>query len=416
MSDYFPQEVITNILLRLPVKSLVICTSVCKSWGSMIKNSSFIRAHLSRTTNFNNLYGTHLLLLHGVSCRRYSRSFGHHQSIHGLIEEVYSLHYDNHVFDEYCEIGFQSPIADGGMCNECFRVVGVCNGLLFLADDLSHFGYNFIIWNPSIRKLVTLPKPGLRYQTVGGYNACHGFAFDAITNDYKVVRLVEDQRGDMDDSEDAVNQTFVEVYSLAAGSWSDPRFVDPQCKINIGSPQAFVNGALHWDACDLTSSSYRDFILAFDVSSELFREIMTPKSLDSDLQRVLTLQLSVSGDGKSLALFMTDPTGIKHNSFLDIWVMKEYSVQESWTKLVTLRPQGPVESLPKPLCFRKSGEVVLEIYHGRYRGEKARIELYSLDLASGQLKTLGISRYQYYTMDPYEESIVLLDRNDAVSC
>ncbi|PRQ34984.1 putative F-box domain-containing protein [Rosa chinensis] len=410
MSDYLPQEVITNILLRLPAKSLVICTSVCKSWGSMIKNSSFIQAHL--TINFNNLHGTHRLLLHGVSCRSYSSGFGHYQSIHGLVEEVYSLHYDNHVFDEYCKLGFQSPVADGKIYNECFRVVGICNGLVFLADDLMRLGYNFIIWNPSIRKLVTLPKPGLRFQTVGGYNACHGFAFDAITNDYKVVRLVEDQRGCMVDSEDTANQTFVEVYSLAAGSWSDPRFVDPQCKLNIGSPQAFVNGALHWDACNLTSSSCRYFILAFDVSSELFREMMMPKSLDLDLRRVLTLQLSVSGDGKSLALFMTKEEG----SFLDIWVMTEYSVQESWTKLITLRPQGPVESLLRALCFRKSGEVVLEISHGRYRGEKARIELYSLDLASGQLKALGISRYHYYTMDTYEESIVLLDRNDAVSC
>nr|XP_004294894.2 PREDICTED: F-box protein CPR30-like isoform X2 [Fragaria vesca subsp. vesca] len=342
MSDYLPQEVITNILLRLPIKSLVICTSVCKSWGSMITNSSFIQAHLSHRINFNNLHGTHLLLLHGVSCQNY--------------------------------------------------------------DDLSRLGYNFMIWNPSIRKSVILPKPGLRYETFGGYNACHGFAFDAIIKDYKVVRIVEEEPRD---------QTFVEVYSLAAGSWSDSRLVDPQCGINIGSPQAFVNGALHWDAHRFRSSSYRYFILAFDVSSELFREMMLPKSLDPNLASFLSLQLSVSGDGKSLAMFVRDST---RSSFLDIWVMKEYSVQESWTKLYSIYPQDPADSLLRPLCFRKSGEVVLEIYRRRYGEIKTGIELFSLDLVSGQLEPLGISRYHYHTMDPYHESIVLLDRNDAIFC
>ncbi|XP_050371076.1 F-box protein CPR1-like [Argentina anserina] len=405
MSDYLPQEVITNILLRLPSKSLVICTSVCKSWGSMIKNSSFIQAHLSHRINYNNLHGTHLLLLHGVSCKTYGSSFGHYLFINGFKEEVYSLHYDNYNFDEYCKVVLQSPISDEEMCNEYFRVVGICNGLVFLADDFSHFGYNFIIWNPSIRKLVTLPKPGLKYETIGGYYACHGFAFDAITNDYKVVRLIEVQSGFM---EGTANQTFMEVYSLAAGSWSDPRLVDPQCGINTGSPQAFVNGALHWDVCGLASTSYHYFVLAFDVSSELFREIMVPKSLESDLQGVLSLQVSVSGDGKSLALFVAGPSEEGIYSFLHVWVMKEYSVQDSWTKLFTLHPQGPEERLLRALCFRKSGEVILQVYNS-YK------ELYSLDLASGQFKTLGNSIYKCNTMHPYEESIVLLDRNDAIS-
>ncbi|KAM5582702.1 F-box protein CPR1 [Rosa sericea] len=413
MSDYLPQEVITNILLRLPSKSLVICTSVCKSWRSMIKDSSFIGAHLSRIINFNNHHGTHLLLLHRFSSIRDQMS-----SVHGVKEEVCSLHYDNNAFDDCCEIGFQSPIADTEMHNECFRVVGVCNGLVCLADDLECYGYNFLIWNPSIRRLVTLPKPGLTFQTVGGYNAYHGFAFDAITNDYKVVRLVEDQYGWND--EQTENQTFVEIYSLAAGSWSNPRIVDPQCSLRGQRlAQAFVNGALHWDAYGLASKLH--FILAFDVGSELFREIMIPKSLDWDSFKPwhgdLSLRLSVSGDGKSLALFMRYDGYTNPNSLLDVWVMKEYCVEKSWTKLVTLRPQGPQRSLPRALCFRKSGEVVMvRNLKQHYGGEEPINELVSLDLVSGQFKNLGICRYKYYTIDPYEESIVLLDRNEAVSC
>ncbi|KAL6195226.1 hypothetical protein ACLB2K_030846 [Fragaria x ananassa] len=383
MSDYLPQEVISEIFLRLPIKSLVICTSVGKSWGFIIKGLSFIQAHLSHRISFNDLHDTHLLLLHGVSLRSYRSGFGLEDSFYGLKREVYSLHYDNLAFTEYCKIAFHIPIADGKMSNECFRVVGIYNGLVFLADDISCSGYKFIIWNPFIRKLVTLT-----FETLGSYNACHGFAFDAITNDYKAVRI--SKFGFVGDT---ANYTFVEVYSLASGSWSDPKLVDidPHCAINRCSPQAFVNVALHWDAhrLSLTSILYRYFILAFDVSP----------------------------DTKPLAMFITNPD-VKEDLHLDIWVMKEYGVQESWTKLITLRPQGPSQSLPKALCFRKSGDVVLVIYHGpqqHYRRKEKRIELVSLDLGSGELKNLGISKYHYYTMDPYEESIVLLDRNDAVS-
>nr|XP_011462194.1 PREDICTED: F-box/kelch-repeat protein At3g23880-like [Fragaria vesca subsp. vesca] len=285
MSDYLPQEVISEIFLRLPVKSLVIFTSVCKSWGSIIKSLSFIQAHLSHRISFNDLHDTHLLLLHGVSLISYRSDFGLEDSFYGLKREVYSLHYDNLAFTEYCKIAFHHiPIADRKMSNECFRVVGICNGLIFLADDISHSGYKFIIWNPVIRKLVTLPKPGLTFETHGRYNACHGFAFDASTNDYKAVRL--SKFGFVGDT---ANQTYVEVYSLASGSWSEPKLVDidPLCAINRCSPQAFVN-PLHWDArsLSLTSISYRCFILAFDVSRELFQEIMMPKSLDLNSQSI----------------------------------------------------------------------------------------------------------------------------------
>ncbi|XP_004296122.1 PREDICTED: F-box protein CPR30-like [Fragaria vesca subsp. vesca] len=314
MSDYLPQEVISEIFLRLPVKSLVIFTSVCKSWGSIIKSLSFIQAHLSHRISFNDLHDTHLLLLHGVSLISYRSDFGLEDSFYGLKREVYSLHYDNLAFTEYCKIAFHHiPIADRKMSNECFRVVGICNGLIFLADDISHSGYKFIIWNPVIRKLVTLPKPGLTFETHGRYNACHGFAFDASTNDYKAVRL--SKFGFVGDT---ANQTYVEVYSLASGSWSEPKLVDidPLCAINRCSPQAFVN-PLHWDArsLSLTSISYRCFILAFDVSP----------------------------DRKSLAMFITNPN-VEEDLHLDIWEMKEYAVQESWTKLITLRPQGPLQS------------------------------------------------------------------------
>ncbi|KAI5332826.1 hypothetical protein L3X38_022955 [Prunus dulcis] len=97
------------------------------------------------------------------------------------------------------------------------------------------------------------------------------------------------------------------------------------------------------------------------------------------------------------------------DSFLEIWVMKEYGIKESWTKLITFGPQGPERLLPRALCFRKSGEVLVLLT------DKSRQELVSLDLESKQFKNLGISGYQCCNVGFYKESLLLLDKSDAES-
>ncbi|BFG22901.1 hypothetical protein CerSpe_091750 [Prunus speciosa] len=413
ISCTFPQEIIQEILLRLPVKSVIKCTSVCKTWRSMIINQSFIRTHLSPTVHVNNLNDSHLFLIHRVAGTRSSTMF-HKAIVNDVQEEVYSLHYDNQAFDEYSKIEF--PIAPKQVLyNQHLRVVGTCNGLICLADDIFRYGYDIFIWNPAIRKLVTLPCPGVTYMTHGGYEASIGFGFDANTNDYKVVRLVYLY----DDS-----TTVAEVYSIATGSWTSLDFVSPSCILRGRESQAFANGALHWPVPRRTDYGIEYIILTFDVSSKLFREMPVPKSLIFDFK--LGLQLSVSGDGKSIALFSMDDRC--EDRFLDIWVMKEYGIKESWTKLITLGPQGPERLLPRALCFRKSGEVLLMLCGAREDASyydytidnyhiQSKHELVSLDLVNKTVQNLGVpgEGYQYCSVDSFKEVLVLLDQTDAVS-
>ncbi|XP_021806440.1 F-box/kelch-repeat protein At3g23880-like [Prunus avium] len=408
MAHSFPEEIIQEILIRLSVKSLIKCTSVCKAWRSMIINQSFIHAHLNPTVDFANQNNIDLLLLHRISL---SNSLNYYQNkvIHKVKDEVHSVHHDNQAFDVYSKIKLPMA-AKKNYGNSHIRVVGTCDGLICLADDLLSYAYNLIIWNPAIKKSVTLPKPGITYQTHGGYNASIGFGFDATTNDYKVVRVVTSL------GEDVETPTVAEVYSLATGTWRRLGCVSPACLIDKAASSAFVNGVLHWPVARQTDVGVYYIILTFDLGKEVFSQIPMPKIILWNFK--LALQLSVSDNRKSIALFMRRNNHEdfymdygREDSVFDIWVMKEYGREESWSKLITLNPQplGPETIFLSALCFRKSGEVLLLLK------EKERQELVSLDLVSKQFKLLGISGFKYCTVDFYKESLLLLDKSDAES-
>ena len=102
-----PDEIQTHIFVFLPIKSMVICTSVSKTWKSFILNSAFVSIHLhhSYTNNHN------LLLLR--LCPQ-DDSF----------KEFYTLHYEeDDDSTQHTKFDFPEP-HDGHSL-----VIGTCNGL-----------------------------------------------------------------------------------------------------------------------------------------------------------------------------------------------------------------------------------------------------------------------------------------------
>jgi F-box interacting protein len=248
--------------------------------------------------------------------------------------------------------------------------------------------YDFILWNPCVRKFVKLPPPNMSISTHGLCEESTGFGFDAQTNDYKVVRFVTlDYSGGEFPPE-------VEVYSLAIGEWRMVTALAPIGDVCGRGTQAFINGALHCIAMqNVTHNKSTYFVMVFDLGDEVFREMELPKLLDETDRG--WAQLAISAYGNSLALF--DDT----DGALNIWVMKEYADASSWTKIFTYAVRGYADDVARPIAFRRSGEVILE---------NLREQLVSCDLESQKIKDLGIAGYGYTFAGSYVESLVLLDK------
>ena len=214
MSDYLPDEVVREILYRLPAKSLIRFRCVSKSWNSLITSSAIIDSHLTQSLSHPS-----------NSSKLIFRYFDNTAKV-----EHYKFIHNDSSFDQYQYVEF--PLTN------CFRLIGFVNRLFCLIQD-----EQFILWNPCIRKFITLPKD---YDHVLSRS---GFGFDTRTNDYKVMRIA------IPYAPEEAKQRLVEVYSLKEGSWrrkaSAAASLSPGIKLDLWCRRdAFINGAVHFGVRD----------------------------------------------------------------------------------------------------------------------------------------------------------------------
>ncbi|KAI8551342.1 hypothetical protein RHMOL_Rhmol06G0178500 [Rhododendron molle] len=319
MSDYLPQDVLIDILTRLPAESLVRLTPVSKSWHSLITSPKFISHHLHRTAS--NPDNDRLLVRYRTDKPK---------------QDHYSLVVDGN--DSFRQLKtFDYPFDSVG-----YSVVGSCNGLICLSDDLE-YGYlnDMFLWNPSIGKFVALPTYNVTFHSHGPHKHCLGFGFDPVTNDFKVVRIVHTGVGC-----DSIPPE-VEIYTLKTGRW---RYISEKAlplMIEERYRQAYVNAAAHWMAFHQGTllTGFRYTILSFNMSDEVFNEILVPDSI--------TFEGSLVVFKESLCLFQHYVND--NDQHYLVWIMKEYGVATSWAKLFRIDLCG---SLWRPLGLRKNGEVI----------------------------------------------------------
>lgn len=327
-TPHLPEEIITEILLYLPVKSLLRFKSVSKSWLSLISDPSFANLHFQLSSQQN----TH---------NRVLLTIGSLQSI----DINLPLHDDSAVQDLDPRPFFKPHGATMITCS--------CRGFVLLAPKDED---KIFLLNPTTPKqsCKEISLQHLRFNMIAAY----GFCYDESTDDYLVVLV---------SCITAVHQfphgyfpIVFDVFSVRTNSWLRLTHIPllvieaPAVPI-VGSVS---NGAIHWLIWPRRGAQIVGAgIVTFDIRTRTLRRcIDIPNSINSkrdhcDL-RVLDGRLSL--------------TQVKSNK-IKIWVMKEYGVVSSWTKFISVYRESIWDDLKyiiKPLCFTKDGELIAASSHG----------------------------------------------------
>lgn len=236
-------DVFEDILVRLDVKDLIRCKSVCKSWQSFISSPRFVKAHLKHA--YNNDLNNHQL--------------GHRRI--GVVDEddVFGYTFIGGTGNDHSRLEFN-----------CLCVVGSCNGLVCVCPKY----LEFVVTNPSTREHKKLPTPPYhhfplyphltenRLMSLIRAEACWGFGYDSSIDDYKViVGFLKKKR------------MLFHVLTLKSNTW---KFMGHIKYYNSSVSGVLCGGALHW----FMIRKDKKVIVSLDLSTEEFKEIPQPADVE----------------------------------------------------------------------------------------------------------------------------------------
>ncbi|CAI9263098.1 unnamed protein product [Lactuca saligna] len=356
-----PQDVIFDILSRLPTKSLIQFTSVCTSSPPLISHPSFTKLHLSSSA---------------------AAADDHH-----LLVYYESTDYINQFYSFRSPITFQESlklqIAYKNL-HGYLRIVGSNKGVICFFDTNYYSNVGMVIlWNPSIKKLKKIDDPSYILDRVSHFVV--GFGFVSRTCEFKIVVIVYY----LDNS----NTNSVSVYSLGTDSWKKKEDNIAPCYLMRGwSNNVFVNGFVNWLACKQEIRGVSHEIMAFDLEDEIFQVLELPKNIRPSYNQV---HLASYGESSSLT-FCAHYLELNGEKW-DMWVMSDYGVVDSWRKVCVI--SQPMLSIP-PLLMKNDNEVLIVTNDGR---------LMLFDVNKNEmfdLKTCGLPRM--YRAINYTASLALL--------
>ncbi|KAF7813728.1 F-box/kelch-repeat protein [Senna tora] len=302
-----PEDILVNILLFLPLKSLLRFKSVSKKWRSIISDPHFANFHFQSSSSLS------------------------HRLLHIVDSQVGSVDLDSSFFD-------RSAVFELHLPNNVppHEIWGSCRGFVLLHDFHSS---NFIMLNPftgSYRRFPNSPKPSELCPFI-----C-GFGYDAYTDDYLVVQ--------------AANLTYdtdefdVEFFSMKANSWT--KIADrTNFPYSNGYDQTivgtFLNGAIHW----LVGRRYASvqLLIRFNLRERNFMEMPLPDGFESGFH--FSCLVTLGGCLSICKINDSDKTA-------NIWSMKEYGVKSSWTKSFVLSLAYIPNRYFIPKGLTQSGEIV----------------------------------------------------------
>ncbi|KAK6930061.1 F-box domain [Dillenia turbinata] len=346
MLPTLPEEIILEILYRLPVKSLLRFRSVSKRWLFLISNPDFIHSHLKHSQMQLDRLRILVSVFDGNDIKSSSMPLS--------IEKVAAMEKLNFPYiSETIQI----------------KLMGSCNGLLCLIDRYTEA--DIYMWNPCTSDCKKLPR--LEYLTEKYHPNC-GFGYDPSNDDYKVVL-------NSTESEDVMS---VCVFSLKSNSW---RVFSEEYYGLLDDylyPGIYLNGSLHWRGFS-RDCEHVFKIVYFDLVKEEFGEFPLPIKHTGLLGAI----------GGCLCVCARSV-----GSLVEVFVMKEYGVKESWSKMFNV--YGGISHDLTYLHYTMDGDILLLV-------DNEELGIHSLEKSKWSI--LSVSNVEVQAA-MYVESLVSPNKRD----
>ncbi|GKC85748.1 putative pentatricopeptide repeat-containing protein [Tanacetum coccineum] len=342
MSNHIPFDIQSEIMKRLPVKSLIQFRSVSKQWKSFIDNPKFIKNYHVNHANPQH----HLLVCYELDTVK-----------------NYTSIIDNNTFPKQ---KFPLTAPESLHLFKGTLLLNSVDGLLYFCDSYPSDSKTemVVIWNPTVRKSVriVIPKSG---SIVVGFGVCPD------TNDPKLVKVSVDE---------ITSMWVVEVFTLSTRVWKTVYMGAPFKSCGLTWFHVFVNGVIYFRGYGdvyLDQGNIYNLVISFDLKSEKFGEVCLPQRL------VRTRDLNVTKVDESLGFLEYYNEG--GMTVCGVW-KREDGANKMFTKIYTIKVEGK-SVYDSVVGFRNNGEVVMELDDDNYK--ESRIEVY--EPLSGHINDVGIN-------------------------
>ncbi|KAI9126996.1 hypothetical protein K1719_001555 [Acacia pycnantha] len=360
-APFLPKEIITNILKRLPVKSLIRFRCVCQHWKNLFKNPSFIADQLRHSSHHNPHFLFFDTFIYGRETPAQLKSLNCQMQIRDLQK---------------------SPLLDSLRAG-IVKIIGSRNGLVCLEireNILASSPSSVFLWNPATTDAREVPRSRITDSCV------FGFGFSPSLNDYKIVAIA---RG-MD--------LRVEVYSLSRDSWKEIEIENFSEHLRyFGETTVSSNEAIFWKGFISGEERVKRVIVSFDIAKEVFTFIPWPTDTAlNNTESVCYVNLTVYKD--KLAMFHSGYDG-------SLWVTEEDigSSRErwNWTKKFI---GGHYPRLINCVGTIWRNEIVMVGKTITMEGQRKRLCL--VNLTTNEFKVIDIPQYCPTLLLTYVESLV----------
>ncbi|KAG7564580.1 F-box associated domain type 1 [Arabidopsis suecica] len=288
---YFPEDLLVEILSRVPTKSLARLRSTSKRWNALVKDGRFAKKHYANSPNQSSL----VLMVTNFRVDLVSVDY-----LHGKVTASAKI---------TSQFNLQDHVS---------KQVDVCNayhsdGLLVCITKDNRL----VVWNPFSGQTRWI-------QARNSYNENDYYAlgYDDKSPCYKILRMhrVVD---------DITVETESEVYDFASNSWRGIGSTTEWFIQQHRSRGMYVKGNTYWLALS-KEPPLGHFLLCFDFSTERFQSLSLPSDINH--QTLLGAVLSVTKEEQKLCMLATYGSDERFKS--DVWIATkmESTGAMSWSK------------------------------------------------------------------------------------